>query len=275
MRINTNVSAMTIARQGLSINRSLDQALERLSTGSRINRAGDDASGLAISEQMRARIRTYDAGSRNLQEGIAALGALDSALAELTDLAQRGLELASAYGAGLASTEAQNALTAEGEQILATITSIAAGVNFNGFDLSGLDSIEFLDGLSGTAGTKVSYTVPNLSSADGTIDSKSSLGSAVSPPTDVTTASTFTDYIDQLTEARATLGGAMASMQSRLNVIAGQKEAVSAANSLIRDTDVAAESTALTRAQILAQSNVAMLAQANALPQQVLKLLQG
>ncbi|MEB3220702.1 MAG: flagellin [Candidatus Sericytochromatia bacterium] len=255
MRINNNMSAMTIWRQGLSINRDLDRSLERLSSGSRINRASDGAADLAISERLRGRISSITQGERNLQTAYAQGNIQDSALQEFMGLAQRVVEIASAYSS--ADTNTQAVLAAEASEISTVVTNTIASLRYNDVAVPATTSVN----VDGT--TSVSFTLADFANIDFT-------------SADVTAATAVADaqvLVDAIATELATLGGAMAGMEANMAVLAGRREAHVMGESAIRDTDIAAESTRLTRAQILSQSNVAMLAQANARPMNLLALL--
>jgi flagellin len=268
MRINNNASANTIWRQSFSINKSLDQSLERLSSGVRLNRASDGASDIAIADRYRARGTALGQGERNIQTALNQMNTIDSALAELSDIAQRGLEMSMAY-ASTSDADAQDALESEWIAIYGRVEDLVTSLSLDGVNLGGIDEL----GVRVDDTNTFNYETPNIDT-DGSITPNGGDTTAVTiPATMSATVSGFQDYVDGLAKARATLGGSMRGLEAQMAVNMAKRETFASNESLIRDTDVAQESTRLTRAQILSQSNVAMLAQANARPLNLLALL--
>jgi flagellin len=253
MRINTNISAMNIWRQSQGINRDLDRSLERLSSGSRINRASDGAADLAISERLRGRISAIQQGDRNLQAVYAKAGMWDSAIQELVDMAARGYELKSAYDS-TNDVSLRSMMAAEWDALSDAATEIIAGLSYNGAALGATETVN-VDG-----SVVMTFTMGSA----GALAFTATLGNGL----------TFFDgLIDDLTEQLAVVGGNMRAIEAQQAVQASAYSAHVMGESAIRDTDIAMESTRLTRAQILSQSNIAMLAQANARPLNLLALL--
>lgn len=307
MRINHNISAM-ITQSALSANNNaMSKSLEKLSTGLRINRAQDDAAGLAVSEQMRAQIRGLGKAKQNAQDGIALLQIAEGAAGEITNILQRQRELAvQSANDTLTSTE-RKYLDNEFQSLSKEINRIASSTNYNGMNLLDGSSTSFgsvnmsgqtsLDaGLSayttdGTMGSKP-YTLHigpnNKKQADGTTatDEIAISYSALTQDSlnltnqSITTQAGATAAIDELdvalnsvNEVRSNLGTYINRMEYTVSNINNLEYNTQDAESRIRDVDFAQETTSFTKNQILVQSSTAMLSQANSLPQNVLSLL--
>ncbi len=270
MYINTNVSAIN-AHRNLGINtNSMGKSMEKLSSGFRINRAADDAAGLAISEKMRYQINGYNQAMRNAQDGISLLQTGEGALTEVHSMLQRLNVLANQSSTGTYDNTDRANLQKEVTQLLAEIDNIANNTNFNG--------IQLLDG-SLTSGINfqvgADYTAINVSLGSGmgqtalginTIDISTADG-AKSAMTIIKNA------INTVSGQRAAFGAVQNRLEHTINNVGVNAENLSAAESRIRNADMAKEMTDFTRNQILVQAGTAMLAQANALPQNVLRLL--
>lgn len=381
MRIQTNISAMNTNRQ-IGINNSkIQKSLEKLSSGFAINRASDDAAGLAISEQMRAQINGLGVAEKNAQDAISLAQTAESGLAEIEDIAQRMNELATKGANTTLDAQARTALTQEMTKLNEEIDRIAGGSNFNGINL--LDG-SFGRTITGTVGTDIgkaagfdkidlnglknfaaggTVTVSNAAGGDMTIKYNDGAGNEISqtingntapatgatkelnfdklgikvtlnenynPTTAITTDNTITTMattgnnasfqigattgddqhlefgigkidstvlgtkamnltdattsraamdiaqkaINTVSEARSSIGAFQSRMEHATNNITATKENLSAAESRIRDTDMAAEMIEFTKNSVVAQAAQAMLAQANMQPQSVLQLLQ-
>ncbi|HHY45020.1 MAG TPA: flagellin [Firmicutes bacterium] len=269
MRINTNVSALN-AWKNLAITGGLmTKSLEKLSSGYRINRAADDAAGLAISEKMRAQISGLRMGARNAQDGISLIQTAEGALNETHSILQRMRELAQQAASSTLAEEDLDAIELELKQLIAEIDRIAESTTFNGTTL--------LDGnftgktiLVGPATSADSFTI-NISAMDA-----SSLSLTVSDLT-ASSAVSLIDTIDAaintVSKTRANLGAYQNRLEHTINNLQTAAENLSAAESRIRDVDMALEMANFTRHQILQQAGTAMLAQANVQTQSVLKLL--
>lgn len=269
VRINTNVSALN-AWKNLAITGGLmTKSLEKLSSGYRINRAADDAAGLAISEKMRAQISGLRMGARNAQDGISLIQTAEGALNETHSILQRMRELAQQAASSTLAEEDLDAIELELKQLIAEIDRIAESTTFNGTTL--------LDGnftgktiLVGPATSADSFTI-NISAMDA-----SSLSLTVSDLT-ASSAVSLIDTIDAaintVSKTRANLGAYQNRLEHTINNLQTAAENLSAAESRIRDVDMALEMANFTRHQILQQAGTAMLAQANVQTQSVLKLL--
>jgi len=279
MVINTNINAINATRNLNQSNAMLSRSLARLSSGSKIVKPSDDAAGLAVSEKLQAQNARITAAGTNVQNAMSFVQTADGFLKSMNQMLTRMSELTS-----MATDVTKNAsdiqlydaeFQALRQQLFDTIgtgTSEALG-SFNGISLFGPNT----SGLTVTIGESTSQTMTinqiNLRDSVGAVAQLVSL--AGSTPYDVTNAASIVvDAIQQIATERATLGAA----QSRLEVASAQLqvqyENLEAAISRIRDVDVAEEATAMAKAQILVQSGTAMLAQANTLPQSVLRLLQ-
>ena len=269
LRVNTNISSITAQRNLSGITSKLDGSYRRLSSGLRIAIAADDAAGLGISERMRTQIRSHNAALRNAQDGIALVQTAEGALSEVNNILARMRELAiqSANGT-LNSTDRstiQNEITLLSQEVdrIATTTSFNGVLLFNG----STTSLDIQVGIN--AGEVIAAILPNVTTT--------TLGISA---LDVTTAANATaslagidTAVVAITSARGALGAQQNRMQSAVASIANVRENLSAAESRIRDADIAAETAELTRNTILQQAAVSVLAQANVQPQLALSLL--
>lgn len=270
MIINHNIGAQNTYRQ-LSIN-SANQSknMERLSSGLRINRGADDAAGLSISEKMRSQIRGLEQASRNSQDGISLIQTADGALNESHAILQRMRELTVQAANGTNSSNETDAIGNELTELTNTLTDIAKNTKFNGQDLiSGTASFTLQTGANAGEVFNLDLTSADLDSIITT------MGTA-----DVSTvalASTTLDAIDtaiqSVSDGRAYLGAAQNRLEYTINNLNSSAENTQAAESRIRDVDMAKEIVDQTKNSILAQAAQAMLAQANQQPQSVLQLL--
>lgn len=270
MRINTNVSAINAHRNLFGSDNALGKTMEKLSSGYRINRAADDAAGLAISEKMRTLINSYEQAQRNAQDGISLLQTAEGALTEVHAMLQRMHTLATQSANGTYDdTVDRNALQAEVDQLIAEIDNIATSTEFNG--------IKLLNGSS----TSVSFQIGAYSSNSLTVAladmQTATLGvSGVNIATQSgaqAALAVIKSAINQVSDQRGTFGAAQNRLEHTINNLGVAAENLSAAESRIRDADMAYEMTQFTKNQILVQAGTAMLAQANARPQSVLQLL--
>jgi len=264
LRINTNTDALNAHRQLSATSLAMSKSMEKLSSGLRINRAADDAAGLAISEKMRAQIRGVAQANRNAMDGISMVQSAEGALNEVHAILQRVRELAVQYNNGTLSTADRAAITAEITQLSAEVGRIVATTQFNGINLlSGGSNVTFQVGAN--AGETITLANANLG---GTYFDSVFNGFGVSAD-----ISSIDAAISSVADVRATLGAAQNRLEHTITNLGTYQENLSAAESRIRDVDVAAEMVNFTKYQILSQSGNSMLAQANQLPQSVLKLL--
>ncbi len=271
--INTNISAIRAANASNSANKMLGTAMERLSTGKRINSAKDDAAGLAIATSMTSQIKGMSQGIRNANDGISLAQTAEGALAEVTNMLQRIRELAvqSASGTYQDATD-RTYMTGEVDQLTSQIDQVITNTKFNGvvlFDAStatvtvqtGSDAADTVDltmadltSLSASGGAAGSYDVSSATAANGLL-------------------ATLDTELDSISASRATLGAGQSRLESAVNNLTNNVTNLSDARSRIEDTDYSAETTALAKAQILSQASTAMIAQANQSQQNVLSLL--
>src|SRR3954452_22631067 len=265
LRVNTNVEAFNAHRNLQNTSMALSKSMEKLSSGLRINRAADDAAGLAISEGMRAQIRGTAQASRNAQDGISLVQTAEGSLNEMHSILQRIRELAVQWSNGTLSTSDQAKITAEVAQLTAELVRIRDTSTFNGIALFGTSG----------AGTTVTIQVganQNIDSANNTNRVGVAIGalSFTGVSMDVTQIDTA---ISSVSSIRSNLGAIQNRLESAIANLGVTQENLSASESRIRDVDVAQEMVNFTRLQILSQSGTAMLAQANQAPQGVLSLL--
>lgn len=268
MFINTNVGAMNAHRNLTSSNTSMNKTMEKLSSGYRINRAADDAAGLAISEKMRFQINGMTQASRNAQDGISLIQTAEGALTETHAMLQRLNTLANQAKNGTYAEGDREKVQLEVTELLSEISNIASGTKFNGIELlNTASSISFQVGVNATDTISVDRGNMGATALNiGTIDLSTAAGASAA----ITAIETA---IESVSEQRATFGAVQNRLEHTINNLGVNKENLSAAHSRIRDADMAAEMTSFTKNQILVQAGTSMLAQANSVPQNVLKLL--
>jgi flagellin len=275
LRINTNIPALIAQRNLRNTRGALDKTLERLSSGSRINHAGDDAAGLAISESLRAEIRGLGQAERNSQDGISLVQVAESALGEISNIIIRLRELGVQAASDTVGPEERGFLDREYQQMMEEIDRISNSTEFN--------RVPLLNGTASTfevqVGTRNNPTIDRIklfdsSSADVNVIA---LGLNLTSVKDKTNAQNSLESLDkalqQVTATRAEFGAIQNRLQSVINNIQVSKENLSGANSRIRDADLAEETSELTKNQILLQSGTAVLGQANSSVKSVLSLL--
>lgn len=276
--INTNVNSINAQRQLSTSQNAMQVALERLSSGLRINRAKDDAAGLAISERFTAQIRGLEMANRNANDGISFLQTAEGAMGEIANSLQRMRELAVQARNGTVSTADKASLDDEFQELKNEIKRITDTVEFNNTNLLGnTASLEFQVGFENGANNQIKISTLDMVSrtfANGGIGQALSTIASIKTVAGASVAISLMDSaLDKVSERRADFGAKQnrleATVRNNSNIIENQ----SAARSRVRDADFAMETANLTRAQILQQAGVAMLAQANAMPQSVLTLL--
>jgi flagellin len=267
LQINTNVAAMN-AYRNLSITDSqMGKSLEKLSSGFRINRAADDAAGLAISEGLRSQIGGLKVGARNAQDGVSVAQTAEGALTEVHSMLQRMNDLSVQYNNGTQNADSKAALAAEFGQLQTEIGRIQDNTKFNGNALFGqAKDLTFQVGYNSTDSIDIKGTIVG-DALGGFKGSIAALNIATSKSEDIQTE------ITAVSKQRAQLGAIQNRFEHTINNVNVAIENLSASESRIRDTDMAQEMTAFTRTQILTQAGTAMLAQANQAPQGVLSLL--
>lgn len=275
--INTNVMSLN-SQRNLNVTQStLQTSLQRLSSGLRINSARDDAAGLAIGVRFTAQITGMNQAVRNANDAISLAQTAEGALQEITSNLQRMRELAVQSANGTYTTGDRTSLDDEVTALKAEITRVTDAIDFNGVKVLGsATTLTFQVGIRAVSGTD---TV-NLSTRDVAATTGGGIGSALGTALGVATAAaarsaiTMIDrMLDRVTTVRADFGTIQNRFESVVRNLQNVSENLSSSRSRIMDTDFAAETASLTRAQILQQAGVAMLSQANAAPQNVLALL--
>ena len=278
--INTNMMSLNSQRALDSSQMSMQTSLERLSSGLRINRAKDDAAGLAISERLSAQIRGLEQANRNGFDGISLMQTAEGALDEVGNMLQRMRELAVQSANGTVSVADKRSLNDEYLELQAEIDRVFKSAEFNGVNLLGnTASLTLQIGYKAGSNFQVTVSTVNMGSrtfAGGGISFI--IGNTASRQISATSKATWMlskldAAIDNITQKRADFGAKQNRIESILRNNANVVENQSAARSRIRDADFARETANLTRTQILQQAGTAMLAQANQLPQNVLQLI--
>lgn len=268
--INTNVMSLNAQRNLSSSNADLATSIQRLSTGLRINSAKDDAAGLAIAERFTSQIRGLNQAVRNANDGISLAQTAEGAMVEVTNNLQRIRELAVQSANGTNSASDRAALQAEVTERLNEIDRIATQTDFNGTNL--LDgtfaAVDFQVGAD--AGDSIQITAISDMQTAGLSVNAVDISTAAGAGTAITAVDAALTTVN---DDRAYLGAVQNRFESTIANLQTTSENLSASRSRIQDADFAAETAALTRGQILQQAGTAMLAQANAAPQNVLSLI--
>ena len=269
LRVNTNIASMVAQRNLAQVTNRLQGNFARLSSGLRIATASDDAAGLGISERMRAQIRSFTVAGRNAQDGVSLVQTAEGALHEVSNNLARMRELAVQAANGTLTTTDRATLDTEFQELISEIDRLASQTKFNGVSL--------LDGTTASLDIQVGVDSGEVVTLNLTDTTTATLGV---DSEDVTTAANASSAlaaidtaIDLVTTGRGGLGAAQNRLGSAIASIASAREALSAAESRIRDVDVASETADLTRNTILQQAAVSVLAQANVQPQLALQLL--
>jgi flagellin len=279
LRINTNIASLNAQKNLSRSQAALERSLDKLSSGLRITRAGDDAAGLAISESLRAQIRGLQQAERNANDGISVIQTAEGALNETANILIRMRELAvQSASTGSISNAERSFLQNEFSALQSEITRIAEATKFGGAtlldgSLSGTtNALQFQVGIFNDAAVdRISLSIGDATASGLGIEAASA---AISTSQAAQNSLTVIDSaIAAVSRLRGDLGAAQNRLQSTINNLQASTENLSAANSRIRDADVAAETAALTRAQVLQQAGIAVLAQANLSSQAALALL--
>lgn len=272
MRINHNIAALNTYRQLTTNTTNTSKSLEKLSSGYRINKAGDDAAGLAISEKMRGQIRGLDQASRNASDGISLIQTAEGALNETHSILQRMRELAVQASTDTNATDDRIAIKDEITQLKAEIDRISTDTEFNTKKLlnGGFSTTSLVFHIGANENQTVELTIGKMDTTSLTIQSidLTTQAGAESAITSIDNA------IVKVSTTRSALGAMQNRLEHTINNLGTSSENLSAAESRIRDVDMAQEMMEFTKNNILSQASQAMLAQANAQPQSVLQLLQ-
>lgn len=277
LRINTNIAAMNSQRHLRLTRQNLDKSFERLSSGSRINRAGEDAAGLAISENLRAQVRGLQQAERNAQDGVSLVQVAEGGLQEISNILIRLRELAVQAASDTVGPTERKFLNAEYDALLSETDRIANATEYNKIPLlNGTGSVFEIQ-----VGTRNNPNIDRISFFDSSSADVNSvaLGINLTNVADKASAQNALGALDSaiisVSSIRADFGAMQNRLQSIINNLAISVENMSAANSRIRDTDVASETAELTKNNILMQSGTAVLAQANQSIQSALSLLKS
>jgi flagellin len=267
LRIQNNVEAFNAHRNLSWTEASLARSMERLSSGYRINRAADDAAGLAISERLRGQINGLDQAQRNVQDAVSLVQTAEGSLTEVHAMLQRVRELAVQYKNGSLSNADRTAIQSEVNQLASEIERIGASAEFNGIKLlNSAQTISFQVGAKD--GEAITVSTVSLGSVSGVGTSYIALSS-----TGTTDISEIDAAIDNVSAQRAQFGAVQNRLEYTLQNAAIYQENLTASESRVRDVDMAAEMVNFTKLQILQNAGTAMLAQANQASQGVLSLL--
>ena len=283
LRIQNNVEAFNAHRQLTGTASKAAKAMEKLASGYRVNRAADDAAGLAISEKMRGQIGGLAQAQRNAQDAISLVNTGEGALNEVHSMLQRIRDLKVQYSNGTLETSDKQAISAEVQQLGKEISDITTKTEFNGIKLLTAGTVTFqvgaesadtialtkteMSGAIGTSGTGGLAGIIDVGSA-ASVSAADTLFSAV-------TLDTIDEAIKNVSNARSTFGAIQNRLEHRLANLSTYQENLVASESRIRDVDMAQEMVNFTKLGILQQAGTSMLAQANQAPQGVLSLLQG
>ena len=274
MQINTNVAANNAYRNLNNTQGDLSKSLEKLSSGLRINRAADDAAGLAISQGLKSQVGGLTVAARNAQDGISVVQTAEGQLTEVHSILQRVRDLAVQAGNDSNNADSRTAIKTEVDQLTSELTRISGDANFNG--------IQLLDGSNATltfqvgAGSVAANDQIAVSLSGANVATVATAVGALTFDTSANALASIAALDTQITNvstARATLGAVQNRFESTIRSLSVSKENLSAASSRITDTDMAEEMVKFTRSNILSQAGTAMLAQANQTGQGVLQLL--
>ncbi len=273
--INTNLNSINAQRNVAASQMSMTIAMQRLSSGLRVNSAKDDAAGLAISERMNAQVRGMQVAMRNANDAISLAQTAEGATAKIGDALQRMRELSVQSANGTNNTGDRTNLQTEFAQLQTEVTRLVAGTKFNGQVLLNGTNATFAFQVGANTTSQDTITV-NSSDLSGTDTAVAALDISGATSAGATAAITALDTaIDAVTTARANYGSTQNRFESVISNLQVASENLTAARSRIVDADFAVETAAMSRANILQQAGTAMVAQANQQPQQVLQLLRN
>ncbi|MFN7727297.1 MAG: flagellin [Rubrivivax sp.] len=284
--INTNLASLNAQRNLAMSQSSLSTSLQRLSSGMRVNSAKDDAAGLAIAERMNAQVRGMNVAVRNANDGISLAQTAEGALGKVSDSLQRMRELAVQARNATNSDADKESLDKEFAELAKEVQRVLGATTFNGKAILGSFSgtQSFQIGANTTANDTIDIVTSDMAAApeitvvagtDNQGTARASIGSAATANDIATVMNNIDLALDKVNSERATLGASQSRFDAVISNLMTAVENQSSARSRIMDADYAVETANLSRAQILQQAGNARVAQANQLPQQVLKLLQG
>jgi flagellin len=282
LSINTNIASMTAQRSFMGSNAALETAFERLSTGKRVNSAVDDAAGLAIGKELESRVSGLNQAIRNTNDGISIIQIAEGALDEGTTILQRLRDLAVQASNDSLSSDERGYLKTEADALIDAFDDIANAAKWNGSSVfgttfviqTGADSTDEVSVAITAGGPGVFLDVTAAHETNGTVANAKDDVVFTSQANAQTAISNIDGAMTDLLDKRADLGALQSQLESTVRNLANVAENTAAAAGRIMDTDYAAETANLTKAQILQQAATSILAQANAQPQSVLALLQ-
>jgi len=274
ININTNAASEQVQKNLLGNQAKLQTSFARLSSGLRINSAKDDAAGLAISEHLKSQIRSFNVAERNAGDGISLAQTAEGSLGEVHDILGRMRELAVQASNGPLTGDDRDFLQTEFSSLQSEITRIQGSAKFNGKVLLGAsaNTITLQVGLDNVTSDQIAITLGGVSLS--AITGASALLSGTNTDNALDALATIDSAIGSVSTARSTFGAAMNRLEVAQSSIQTMRLNLSAANSRIRDVDVASETASLSRNQVLTQAGISVLAQANQLPQLAFGLLQ-
>jgi len=275
INMRTNIQALDAQQKLSSTQMAVNKSFQRLSSGFRINTAADDAAGLAISESMKSQIRSYTVAERNASNAISMTQTAEASLGDMHDILGRMRELAMQAANGDMTQIDRGYIDTEFKSLQAEMSRIEGSARFNGRQLvtAAPDNVTFQIGLDNTASDQITLTFGGLNISQ-ILSSSTSLDGATSGNA-LASLSRIDDAIQNISTNRAKYGATLNRLDITISSIQTMRLNITAANSRIRDVDVATETANLSKNQVLAQAGVSVLAQANQLPQLALKLLQG
>lgn len=272
--INTNVASMQAQKNLIGTQVSLAKSFNRLSSGFRINSAADDAAGLAISESLKSQIRSFTVAERNAADGVSLAQTAEGALGEIHNVLGRMRELATQSSNGTLTSTDREFLNAEFSDLQAEIGRIQASSKFNGRELVGITTttVQLQVGLDDDINDQITIALGGVSLSTVRNTASTSV-SGTGATTALASLEIIDDAITAVSSARSGFGATMNRLEVASNNIRTMRLNLSAANSRIRDVDIADETASLSRTQVLSQAGVSVLSQANQLPQLALSLL--
>ena len=273
LRIQNNVEAFNTHRQLSATSSAASKSMEKLSSGYRINRAADDAAGLAISEKMRAQIGGLAQAQRNAQDGISLVQTAEGALGEVHSMLQRIRDLRVQFGNDTLSTDDRSAIRSEAAALSNEIIAIRDKTQFNGLDLLDGSPATLNFQVGANDGEVVSVTTGSISAAAGMTEVVTGATYAGDAAFTALTLADVDNAIKEISTSRSEFGAVQNRLEHRLANLATYQENLTASESRIRDVDMAKEMTNFTKLNILQQAGTSMLAQANQAPQNILSLL--
>ena len=272
LSINTNIASISAQRSFLNSSRDLETAYERLASGKRVNSSVDDAAGLAVATKMASRVSGLNQAVRNTNDGVSMVQIAEGSMAEVTSILQRMRDLAvQAANSSVGSTE-RGFLNNEKDELLTALTNSLKQAQFNGISLVTGSAVQLTFQVGADQTDQLAFTIGAMSATSLTV------GGSNADIDTIANASTAISNIDTALNAvalaRASLGAVQSQLESTVRNLSNVAENTAAAAGRIMDTDYAAETANLTKAQILQQAATSVLAQANAQPQNILSLLQ-